>query len=313
MEAYWVQVDTEILRGFSKGYRTRADVFNQAGKGIQFAIQTIIENMPEYDGRLQQAARADAVDFFNQFQNFFRGFSEDSDFLIKTADAFEDVDGKAVHIFEECRGITSTACLVDSKGTSGLGTTTISEEVINPDGSVSTITIVSTINTDGSTTTITTINTVKVLDAGTANAMNIENKDFEIVLNIIVLGLLGVVTGGLAMAVASSAASAGLVGAGITAGASGKAVEIIGGTVIPGLLEGAIQIKQNHDPDRVWQEGDTITNTITIVTTTQPDINQPEDDIPPPSDITNTTVISDKDGKIISTDTRGIETTGTLK
>jgi hypothetical protein len=304
MDSYWIHVDTDTLRGFSKGYSTRAGVFTEAGNGIQFSILSIIDRMPEYDGRPQPAARADAIDIFNRCQEFYRGFTADSEFLLKTAEAFEEIDGETVHIFDECRGITSTACLIDAKGNPGLGTTTTQEAVVNPDGSVSTISIVKTINSDGSVTTITTIQTIKVLDAITADGLNKEEKDADIILGIVVLGALGVVTGGLACEIALAAGSTALAASNASA---------VAGVVVPGIVDGVMQIKGNHDPERGWQAGDTITNTVTIETTTPKDITRPEDDIPPPSDITNATVVTDKDGTEISIDTRGMESTGSVK
>jgi hypothetical protein len=67
------------------------------------------------------------------------------------------------------------------------------------------------------------------------------------------------------------------------------------------------------EPDKGWKEGDTITNTVTMVTTEQPDINSPEAESPPCTDITNTTVVTDNQGNILSEDKTGIEATGALK
>jgi len=272
MESYWVQVDTDILRGFSKGYRTRADVFNQAGKSIQYAILSIIENMPEYDGRLQQAARADALDFHNQAMQFSAGFSDDSDLLLKTAEAFENVDGKTVRIFEECRGTISSACYTDLQGASDTETSTYKYTITNSDGSITSITVVRSTKSDGSVSEITTLTTIWTLDAFAAYRWNTEESNFS---NALSGTFISIVTGG----------------AGVPACLS---------TSI-GILSGWVMAAIPYDK---YAGGDTVTNTVTIVTEYQPDGS------PSSQEITNTTEITDKDGEQKFSDTTGIDPTG---
>lgn len=276
---YWIHVDTGNLRAFSTEYRTRADVLQEAGKGIRFAIQTVLDHMPDYDGRMQPAARADAEDFYARAWRLHLGFTEDAGFLQKTAEAFEDVDGRTVRIFEECRGITSAACLIDAQGTPGLSTTTTQQEAVNPDGSTSIITVVKTVNDDGSVTERTTITTQWVLDEKTVHEWNETEKNASLLL----LGVLSIP----ALAVLE-----------LPIGVS-IAIELIKDVALPQI------------PWTRYQTGDTVTNIVTIETTTPP--VQPYNEPPPAPNITNTTVIIDKDGKETFKDTRGIDSNGVLR
>jgi hypothetical protein len=296
MDSHYIRVDTEKLREFSEGYYHRADSFNEAGKSVQYAIQLIINHCPDYDGRLQQAGRSDSLDLFNRCQYFFKWFRDDSDSLLKTAEAFEEVDGQTVKIFEEAQGITSRASFVDQYGGDGLGITTTQTVVNNPDGSVSTITIVKTVNPDGSITTVTTIKTVKVLDAETASQWNKDTQKAEIILGIAVFGIIGVEATALCTAIGLS-----------------DVIATAAGVVVPGGIEAAIEIPKVDNPDRGWQPGDTITNTVIMVTTEQPDLNLPIDQPPAAPDITNTTVVTDSSGNILTEDTTGIDSYGNLK
>jgi hypothetical protein len=294
---YWIHVDTGNLRAFSKEYRTRADVLQEAGKGIRFAIQTVLDHMPDYDGRMQPAARADAEDFYARAWRLHLGFTEDAGFLQKTAEAFEDVDGRTVRIFEECRGITSTACLIDAQGTPGLGTTTTEAVVANPDGSVSTITIVKTLNPDGSITTYTTIKNVRTLDAQTASDWN----KCEQIGTVIISGIAFLVLG---KAVVAALAAAGYI----------TLSTIADGAFSVGDICLDIAQIMSPPPDK-WCEGDTIISTTTIVTTEQP--NPPETPYPetPPlgPDITTETVVTDANGDIKHEDVTGVDPTGAVK
>jgi hypothetical protein len=292
----YIRVDTDNLREFSKGYSTRADGFNEAGKSIQYAIRRIMDHCPEYDGRLQQAARADSFDLYDRCRNFSKWFTDDSASLLKTAEAFEDVDGQTIKVFEEAEGITTRASFVDLYGTDGLGITTINRVVTNPDGSVSTIIVIKTANSDGSITTITTIETVKVLDAETAVQWNKDTQKAEFILGIALFGIIGVEATALCTALG--------LGAGIAEAA---------GIAVPGGIEAAIELPKVDHPDRGWEKGDIISNTITIETREQPDINLPIDQPPATPDITNTTIVTDNEGNILSEDTIGIDSYGNLK
>jgi len=297
MTVHRIYVDTEVLRDLSKSYLTRRNVFEQVGKSIQYAIQIVIDHMPDYDGRMQPAARNDALDFFTRCQNFSKGFGADSDLLLKTAEAFETVDGQTVRIIEECQGITSDACYIDHFGDTGIIVTTTETVITNPDGSTSTITVVRAKNPDGSVTTITTIKTVKVLDSKTAADWNQCDKVRFAVLMGVSFAILGAEIPE------------------ILAGAGYIALAKAAGYILDFSQTGLdIALLLSPPPDN-WAEGDIITSTTTIITN-EPAVT-PDTPIPETSplgpDITTEIVVTDSNGKIKSTDTTGIDPTGSPK
>jgi hypothetical protein len=97
-----IRVDTSKLRAFAGGYKTHAEAIREDGKPIVSYIASLLEAMPEYDGRLQSAARAEAADIDGKCGKFYKDFLEDSDSLIHIANAFEKVDGQTVDQLALC-------------------------------------------------------------------------------------------------------------------------------------------------------------------------------------------------------------------
>ncbi|MBN2085446.1 MAG: hypothetical protein JW748_09495 [Anaerolineales bacterium] len=300
-----IKVDTEQLRILAKVYIARSGVVNDTWNSTKLTLDGIVRRMPAYDGRLQKAANQDVLDFTLRSRDFFTFFQDDSASLIKISEDFEIIDGQTVQILQDAQ-ITTRASLIDSEYDLGLSTQITETKVVNPDGSISTITVVRTINADGSVTYRTTIATVLVLDAETAKRWNDEKSAGELVLGIVVMGALGLASGGLAAEI------------GFAAGASPAAISLANkgaGLLIPGAAKLIVGLDGIYSPDRGWQAGDTITSTTTIVTT-EP-IDTPDTPIPETSplgpDITTTKVVTDKNGIVISEDTTGIDPSGALK
>jgi len=301
MGSYWIHVDTETLRIFAKGYDTRTEVLDQVGKSIQNAILTIIDHTPDYDGRLQLAARPDALEIGKQCRVLSNEFMDDSYSLIRIAKAFEDVDGQAVKVFGYFQDTSSKAYFFDQGGDPSLWvqpqtvtnpdgsvTTTTSEVFINPDGSSSTVIIVRTTFPDGRVKETKTIRTQKVIDSGTADAWNQNAENAKLYLTMGVCILLGF----------SAEFLLELALVGVVA----EEVAALAGLVADGVVDTGtellIEAVDGAKPDRGWQGGDTVTNTITVETTYYPHGS-------PTQQVTNTTVVTDRNGTVVSSETTG--------
>lgn len=291
-----IKVDTEQLRAMASGYAIRSNSVDVVKNNNAGTIQSIIYRMPAYDGRLQQAAKGDMLDFSKRADEFSNWFKEDSASLIKTAEAFEVIDGQTIQVFQDADEITR-ASLIDAGKNLGLSAKITTKTITNPDGSITTITCVRTINEDGTVTTTTTIKTVLVLDAKTAKDWTTAQKVGEAILIGGSFLIVGYEVAAFATELELGFRAAQALSAGI------KIIKI--GATVGGILT----------PERGWKEGDAVTKTSTIVTTEPldtPDTPIPETPILGP-DITTTTVVTDSSGTVLSEDTTGIGPTGILK
>jgi hypothetical protein len=91
-----IKVDTELLRSYSGGYKEHSTIIGKSGEKSQNSILMVASAMPDYDGRLQQAARSDAMEIGKQCRELSTGFMDDSNSLIRIATAFERVDNESV-------------------------------------------------------------------------------------------------------------------------------------------------------------------------------------------------------------------------
>jgi hypothetical protein len=307
----WIKVDTELLRSFAGGYKEHSTIIGKSGENSQNSILMVSGAMPDYDGRLQQAARPDAMEIGKQCRELSNGFMDDSDSLIRIAKAFEDVDGQTVKVLGECQDTSSKACFIDQGGNPGLWvepgtvtnpdgsiTSTTSQVIINPDGSSSTVITVRTTFPDGTVEEIKTVITERVIDSETADNWNQNTEDailyFTMSLSIL-LGFSAEFYIGLNLIP--------LIGEGLLTEAAG----FLSDFVVDLGTEKTIESIAKATPERGWEAGDIITNTITVETSYAPD------GTPIQQEVTNTTVITNKSGEIVSSDTTGIETTGALK
>jgi hypothetical protein len=281
-----IKVDTEQHRILAKGYVTRSGVVNDTWNSVKLTLDGIVRRMPAYDGRLQKAVNEDVLDFSIRSRDFFNWFQDDSASLLKTAEAFEVVDGQTIKILEDCQGITSRASYIDQSGDTESVISSTKEVITNPDGSVTTITVVRIVNLDGSVNEIVTMETVWRLDDLDAHLWNDREREVAA----IILG------------VSSSVLSAIAVSAFALSGGVALAIEIFTGlgiTVLPESMK--------------YESGDVVTKTVTIETNYPPPNNSPISEPPPSPEITSTTVVTDRNGDIKFEDTTGIESTGTLK
>ncbi len=277
-----IKVDTEQLRTLAKGYVTRSGVVNNTWNSTKLTLDGIIRRMPAYDGRLQKAVNEDVLDFSIRSRDFVTYFQDDSASLIKIAEAFEVIDGQTIQVLQDADDMTR-ASLVDAEKNLGLSTSISKQVITNPDGSVSTITVVRTINDDGTVTTTTYIHTVFILSAEVAKAWNEADADIKAFFS---WGI-GIATLPLA--------------------------PVYGGILTTAALVETLY--ENHNPSRGWQAGDTITMDSTIVTTEpleSPNTPLPEAPVLGP-DITTKTVVTDSNGTVLSEDTTGITPEGILK
>ncbi|MBN1437846.1 MAG: hypothetical protein JW929_00420 [Anaerolineales bacterium] len=110
----WIKVNTELLRSYAGGYENHSKTIGGSGEKTKNSLIMVASAMPEFDGKLQKAARNDAEEIYKQCNNLSSGFKDDSDLLIRILKAFEDVDGQTVNIFEDCSTTCSEACKADS-------------------------------------------------------------------------------------------------------------------------------------------------------------------------------------------------------
>jgi hypothetical protein len=95
----WIKVDTELLRAYAGGYKEHSTTIGSSGEKSQNSILMVASAMPDYDGNLQKAARGDALEMGRQCKELSTGFMDDSDSLIRVAEAFERVDSESVENF----------------------------------------------------------------------------------------------------------------------------------------------------------------------------------------------------------------------
>jgi hypothetical protein len=306
----WIKVDTEQLRAYAGGYKEHSETIGTSGEKPQNSILMVVSAMPDYDGRLQGAARPDALEIGMQCRTLSNEFMDDSNMLIRIAKAFEEVDGQTVKVIGDCQDTSSKACFIDQGGDPGLWiqpqtvtnpdgsiTTTTSEVILNPDGSQSTVITVRTTYPDGTVKETKTIRTIKVIDSDTAAKWNQNAEDAKLYFTMAVAIALGfaadfyIVEALEATALAALAEALGFIADGTVETATEKLIDALGGA----------------SPDRGWQGGDTITNTITVETTYAPD------GTPTQQQVTDTTVVTDNDGTVVSSETTGIDPTGAPK
>jgi hypothetical protein len=306
----WIKVDTEQLRAYAGGYKEHSETIGASGENSQNSILMVASAMPDYDGRLQGAARPDALEIGNRCRILSNEFMDDSETLIRIAKAFEDVDGQTVKVFGNCQDTSSKACFIDQGGDPGLWvqpqtvtnpdgsvTTTTSEVVINPDGSSSTVITVRTTYPDGTVKETKTIRTIKVIDSDTADKWNQNVEDAKLYFTMAVAIALGFAADFYIVGALETTALAALA----------EALGFISDGAVETGIERLIEAIGNATPERGWQGGDTITNTITIETTYDPN------GTPVQQGVTNTTVVASNDGTVVSTDTTGSDSSGALK
>ncbi len=90
-----IKVDTDLLKEKSKVFETSASVYAQSGK----EILSFAASLPSYDGQLSGPARASALEINRQCQELHDCLLSDAQSLAKTAQAFEDVDNRAIDAF----------------------------------------------------------------------------------------------------------------------------------------------------------------------------------------------------------------------
>jgi hypothetical protein len=96
-----IRVDTTVLRKYAPKYKSSADVFDNDGTAIFTYIISLLAAMPDYDGRLQQQARADTEEINTWCKDYSNRLRSNSDSLLITAQAFEDVDNQTVIAFAQ--------------------------------------------------------------------------------------------------------------------------------------------------------------------------------------------------------------------
>ncbi len=281
----WIKVDTEQLRAYAGGYKEHSETIGTSGEKSQNSIIMVASAMPDYDGRLQQAARPDALEIGNRCRILSKDFMDDSELLIRIAKAFEDIDGQTVKVIGDCGDASSRTSLIDLGLDPNLATKP--QTVTNPDGSVTTTTVEIIQYPDGSSTQIITerttyldgsvhekktITTAWQLDAETANAWNEGKKFFE------------------------------------------GAILFLAGLSLDVAVEGiewlTLSLDAAHEvlpPDEMYADGDTVTSTLVVETDYAPD------GTPLQQGVTNTTTVVDKNDVTKFSETTGIDPSGALK
>jgi uncharacterized protein YukE len=89
-----IRVNTEELKEKSKAFESSAGVFSEAGK----EILAFVAGLPSYDGQLSTPARAAALEINRQCQDLKYCLLDDAQSLVKTAQAFEDVDNQTINL-----------------------------------------------------------------------------------------------------------------------------------------------------------------------------------------------------------------------
>jgi uncharacterized protein YukE len=92
-----IKVDTTVLREKSKVFETSAGVYAQAGS----ELLSLVASLPSYDGQLSGPARASALEINRQCQELHDCLLSDAQSLIRTAQAFEEVDGQTITTLAE--------------------------------------------------------------------------------------------------------------------------------------------------------------------------------------------------------------------
>jgi hypothetical protein len=298
----WIKVDTELLRSYSGGYKEHSAIIGKSGEKSQNSILMVANAMPDYDGNLQKAARGDALEMGKQCKELSAGFMDDSDSLIRVAKAFEDVDGQTVKILGDCQETSSKAYFLDQGGDPGLWgepgtvtnpdgsiTTTTSEVIVNPDGSRSTLITVRTTFPDGTAEETKTLKTERVIDSETAEKWNQNAEDAKLYFKMslsILLGFSAELYVGLNLLP--------LIGEGLA-----EAAGFLSDAIVDLGTEKTIESIADATPERGWEGGDTITNTIIVETTYD------RDGTPILEEVNNTTVVTNKSGEVVSSDTTG--------
>jgi hypothetical protein len=268
-----IKVDTEKLRATAKTYIARSDAVKNTWTANKFAIDLVMDHIPaSYDGKLTSSVRSDELDFTNRINGFSDWFQEDAASLIKTAEAFEVMDGQTVQILQDADDGITRASLIDSGVDLGLSTTITTEVIESPKGTLPkitiTITTVRTINPNGTVTTTKTTQTVIELDKNTAADLNENKKNADTIIGFVIPTAVGF-------------------------------VNPILGLITKSVFTG-IQLYKNHNPDRGFQEGDTITITTTVVTTDSLETLPSSNPIGEEPEVTTTIVVTDSDGNIVS-------------
>ena len=90
-----IRVNTEELRQKSKEFESSAEAYAQVGKDIL----SFVGGLPSYDGQLSTPARAAALEINRQCQDLHGSYTNISQSLARTAQAFEEADNQAVDTF----------------------------------------------------------------------------------------------------------------------------------------------------------------------------------------------------------------------
>lgn len=92
-----IKVDTTVLREKSKVFETSAGVYAKGGS----ELLSLVAGLPSYDGQLSGPARATALEVNRKCQELHDCYLSDAQSLVKTAQAFEDVDGQTITVLND--------------------------------------------------------------------------------------------------------------------------------------------------------------------------------------------------------------------
>jgi uncharacterized protein YukE len=110
-----IRVNTEDLKEKAKDFDSAAEAFNRAGDDILAAAMA----MPSYDGQLSGPARKAGYEIQTQCRDLTAALSSNAESLRKSAQAFEEVDNRAIDVF-----FLQTTNLASQKFFSQLGSST---------------------------------------------------------------------------------------------------------------------------------------------------------------------------------------------
>jgi uncharacterized protein YukE len=181
-----IRVNTEDLRNKAKDFDSAAEAFKRAGDDILAAAMA----MPSYEGQLSGPARKMGYEVQKQSQELSAALAGDAELLRKTAQAFEDIDNQSIKLLGEYSAILADSPIYggpggetdDGKG----GTHTEVTEIVEKDGSVTTITITRTVNPDGTITEVKTVKNSMVFDRTKQQEWNDEAKKIQYILSTII-------------------------------------------------------------------------------------------------------------------------------
>jgi uncharacterized protein YukE len=109
-----IKIDTDLLKEKSKVFETSAGVYAQAGS----ELLSFVAGLPSYDGQLSGPARATALEVNRQCQELYDCYLNDAKSLVKTAQAFEDVDNSVI---KNMNDLTNILVEFENKIETGVG------------------------------------------------------------------------------------------------------------------------------------------------------------------------------------------------